>query len=170
MPCSVSFCVSAQTSTCWLISLCQGDTNPLLLLKSWLYQGTNTRHVCLHRAGLWLFMELSSRPGERTAVEPHLAPSDPPERWASASVISLLMCSSTAAEPSHPSMACSFYWGSVSGHVVGFQSCTVLKHRMFTAWSTHVAYFCTHASVLLKQWTKLQISALNLEEGRECGC
>lgn len=116
-------------------------------LKSRLYWDTSTQHVCLHRAGLGLFMELSSRPGEGTAVEPHLAPSAPSElHWTPANVISLLMLLLSLL--SLCSMARSFYWGSVSGHVVRLWSYTTIKTLHATAWSTGVCVGA-HASTAL---------------------
>lgn len=80
--------------------LCQ--TRVLFSLKSCLCWETSAQHVCLHRAGFMFFMELSSRPGEGTAVETHLTPSAQPEHWNLANVISLLMCGSTAVKLATP--------------------------------------------------------------------
>lgn len=99
-----------------------------------------TQHVCLHRQAsgfLW-----SCHPGlVREQLSRSLSFSQPRQRTGPRQMSSV--CSSPV-EPAIPcSKACSFYWGSVSGHVVRFQSYTGIK--------THV---CVHIRLNSITWTR----------------
>lgn len=100
-------------------------------LMSGLYWDTSAQHVCLHTAVLRLFMELSSRPGEAAAVEAHLTPSAPPERWNSANVISSVMrCFHCCWAFLSLCWHAPFTGGSVGGQDEKCQCCAIMCGRM----------------------------------------